>query len=407
MRKRLYSIGILIFAAIVSGEIIPSLIVNEVELHHTKIILPLREIPDHKSRVNFIRKEMQKDRSIFFNSDDSSWADNVYRRFRNDTLSFQWECTAGEKGPFNIEISKTEDFSNPLVYIVYKNWSNGVWDSQYRLEAYYNSLEIGTKYYWRVKKYNLNSKENPVVYSPISSFTTQDLPPRHICLEHNYSCEGRATNFRDMGGWTTLDGKKVKQGLLFRSNAFNDTSTDMVHEGRIRIGMADRQFLLETLKLKGELDLRSTSETANATQSVLGPDIAYYQLQMPAYSGAFSDGGKAQVGAAFHILADPKNLPLVFHCVGGADRTATLAIFINGLLGVSQHDLECDWEITFLPDLPCLTRNCKSRCCSLVFHGLEKYGTQEDTLAHKIELYLLECGVTPEEMNRLKKMLLE
>ena len=38
--------------------------------------------------------------------------------------------------------------------------------------------------------------------------------------------------------------------------------------------------------------------------------------------------------------------PVYFHCIGGADRTGTLAFLIEALVGVSESDLSKDYELT-------------------------------------------------------------
>ena len=396
-----------VLSLLASAEIIPEALPEVIELHHASIVQRLRDFPDHASRVEFLRQEKAKESSMFFPKDNAAWGDKVFRSFQPAAITFRWQCTENETGPFCVEISESPDFTDAQTHIAPKDWNKGVWHPYYTLYTYFNSLKIGTRYYWRVLSYDLKQAGNPAACSATQSFTTQDLPPRHICLEHNYPCEGRETNFRDMGGWMTLDGRRVRQGLAFRSAAFDSTSTDTIHPGRIHIGLGDQEFLLNTLKLKSDIDLRSAQETANAPQSPLGSAVQYFPCPVPSYAGAFTADGKAKFGAAFHLLANPDNYPLVFHCVGGADRTATLAIFLNGLLGVSRKDLECDWECTFLPDLPCLQNNCERRCCSLVFRELEKYGTPEDTLAKRIEIYLLDCGVTEEEIRAIRKLYLE
>ena len=40
------------------------------------------------------------------------------------------------------------------------------------------------------------------------------------------------------------------------------------------------------------------------------------------------------------------NEVVYFHCIGGADRTGTLAFMIESLLGVSETDMDIDYELT-------------------------------------------------------------
>lgn len=51
-------------------------------------------------------------------------------------------------------------------------------------------------------------------------------------------------------------------------------------------------------------------------------------------------------GRGVYIAGLPYNYPIYFHCNTGANRTGSLAYFINGLLGVSYEDLVKDFKLT-------------------------------------------------------------
>ena len=85
--------------------------------------------------------------------------------------------------------------TNPQVY------------TQKRTSLYVYNLKIATTYYWSVSAGD--------VVSDVSSFSTADCQPRNIY------CDG-VTNMRDLGGWKTTDGKRVKQGLLYRSGQWEN-----------------------------------------------------------------------------------------------------------------------------------------------------------------------------------------
>jgi protein tyrosine/serine phosphatase len=50
--------------------------------------------------------------------------------------------------------------------------------------------------------------------------------------------------------------------------------------------------------------------------------------------------------AALEIIADPKNLPLLFHCGAGKDRSGLVAAFILGVLGVADDDITADYILS-------------------------------------------------------------
>jgi protein-tyrosine phosphatase len=50
--------------------------------------------------------------------------------------------------------------------------------------------------------------------------------------------------------------------------------------------------------------------------------------------------------AIFQTIAQPENLPSVFHCAAGKDRTGVTAALILGLLGVPKDTIVADYAIT-------------------------------------------------------------
>ena len=101
-------------------------------------------------------------------------------------------------------------------------------------------------------------------------------------------------------------------------------------------------------------------------------------------------------------------IPIYFHCISGADRTGTLAYVLNGVLGVDRHELETDWEATFYPKIPDENPDPKFWCRESHFNTVfSRYGKAGDSWAHRIELYLLDCGILPEEIEHFRSLMLE
>lgn len=134
-------------------------------------------------------------------------------------------------------------------------------------------------------------------------------------------------NCRDLGGWA-CDGGTIKYGMFFRGNACT---------------LADRNALVNECGIRRQLDLRG-SDTA-ITESPLGTDIKYYRN--PNYSWYSLEGTSMwHDNLAFAFESAKYNEPLYFHCSAGADRTGTFACIIEALLGVSQSDIDKDYELT-------------------------------------------------------------
>ena len=330
-------------------------------------------------------------------------------------LVLKWTCAEDELGPWKIEIGRRADLSDARVWYVdaTKSGRTVVHVPEMEFTVPLPNLEIAREYHWRVscrhrcRKYNCNltckchqSKE--IVASEISSFRTEDLAPRWIEIE------GRASNIRDLGGRRTSDGRRVRQGMAIRGQGLNDNSTTGEKQGRNRLTVEDVKYLAGTLGIRTDLDLRGSAETADMIESPLGPGVAFVQYAAEGYKKIFEDYGKETMAKAFRVFCDRKNYPVYFHCIGGADRTGALAYVLNGVLGVDRHDLETDFESTFYPNIPDANPDPYFwRRESHFNDGFSKYGKEGDSWNRRIELYLLDCGVTEEEIAAFRSIMLE
>lgn len=143
-----------------------------------------------------------------------------------------------------------------------------------------------------------------------------------------------AWNVRDLGGWA-CDGGTVKYGLLIRGG---------------RITAADRDVLVGKLGVQHEIDLRGRegrdpSDGEVATESPLGGDV-WFTIADKAASYALTPVATWQLYLRCVIDAVTHREPVYFHCTAGADRTGTLACVLEGLLGMSQSDIDKDYELT-------------------------------------------------------------
>lgn len=166
-------------------------------------------------------------------------------------------------------------------------------------------------------------------------------------------------NFRDVGGYRTLDGHWVRMGVAYRSNALNAmTPADMKRA--------------EMLGIKLVVDLRMDVERAHAPDVSIAPQIsdnvladkqakfgatakdpppasgeAASELVKKAYRD-FVDLPSARVAYhnLFERLSDPASLPTVFHCTAGKDRTGWAQAVLLTILGVSRPTIATDYELT-------------------------------------------------------------
>jgi protein-tyrosine phosphatase len=171
---------------------------------------------------------------------------------------------------------------------------------------------------------------------------------RHIAFD-------RLHNFRDLGGYRAADGRRVRWGLLYRSDSL----------GKLAGHDAD-QFT--ALGIKTVIDLRYPWEVEQGGRVPASAAVTYYNLSIehrPYDQTALTDDvepvrfladryaevardGFAEIGAALRIIAADDSAPLVLHCASGKDRTGLLAALVLSLLGVGAEDIAADFALTGL-----------------------------------------------------------
>ena len=168
-----------------------------------------------------------------------------------------------------------------------------------------------------------------------------------------------ATNFRDLGGFETLDGRRVRWRRLFRA------------DGLHALTLSDRAAL-EALGIEEALDLRYGPERAGEPARLPG-SMASVHIGLPEAPGAslletLNMGGvsSAEVakswltrsyagypekyapacGAILRRLTAEGAPPLLFHCTAGKDRTGFAAAVVLEALGVPRATIMEDYLLT-------------------------------------------------------------
>ena len=218
-------------------------------------------------------------------------------------------------------------------------------------------------------------------------------------------------NLRDVGGFTNMHGKLLKRGVFYRSAGWNDNAKTPKGrpesewtKGKNRLTDAGRQKALETLGLRTDLDLRSDLECWGMTESPLGPKVAWEHISFGHYDKIIgSKRYEEAVRRVFAVLADPSKRPLVFHCIGGADRTGSLAFFMQALCDVDDDTLVKDWELT-----GCYTARLSlnhEACIDRLQDALLAYPGA--TTKERVRAFLRSCGVEDCQMDAVRAALLE
>lgn len=175
--------------------------------------------------------------------------------------------------------------------------------------------------------------------------------PRDIRLEG-------ASNLRDLGGWPTRDGRRVRHGQVFRSAALHGVTTSDI-------------AALKALGVRHVVDFRGDGERARwptkmtegvtiheltiaptigasltdlvADPKSTGDDVVRVMRQ--AY-GSYIDDWHHRYAALFDLLLHETPAPVLFHCTAGKDRTGVAAMLILAALGVDEAVIEQDYLAT-------------------------------------------------------------
>jgi len=123
------------------------------------------------------------------------------------TVKLEYDCGSSAPHSHVITISENKDFA-PAVTITEK--AKG---GKSVLEI--DNLKVAQKYYWNVTCHFLLSSD---ITSKTATFTTEDKTPRLLKIDG-------VPNVRDLGGRKTLNGKRVKQGLIYRTAGLNDNAS--------------------------------------------------------------------------------------------------------------------------------------------------------------------------------------
>jgi protein-tyrosine phosphatase len=173
-------------------------------------------------------------------------------------------------------------------------------------------------------------------------------------------------NLRDVGGYTTSNGSVVLRGVAYRSNQLNPVSSEDMKK-------------IAALRLKNDFDLRTAEERAakpdelpagvknvwlNVLADAKGVSAAEVEklLSSPREANEALGGGKAAAAMTktysefitlpsantafrqlFVELSEKKQLPSLYHCTTGKDRTGWASAALLTLLGVPEDKVYEDF----------------------------------------------------------------
>ncbi|MDL2228032.1 tyrosine-protein phosphatase [Bacteroidales bacterium OttesenSCG-928-K03] len=237
------------------------------------------------------------------------------------------------------------------------------------------SLKVNTSGNWKL--FAGTSVDNidmsmPIIEGNSKGVIALSLPTsrRHYFL-FNYSSEkviisekllpmAGAHNLRDLGGVKTIEGKYVKWGKLFRGGELGKLTKE------------DQEYL-NSISIKTIIDFRDYSEIEKMPDIELTMMNKRYHLPLAPgnlagnteinHEKLFSyDAHEIMINMYSEFISDPKclnsyrqffeliqnedNLPLIYHCTAGKDRTGVATALIYAALGVDIESILNDYMLS-------------------------------------------------------------
>lgn len=158
-------------------------------------------------------------------------------------------------------------------------------------------------------------------------------------------------NLREVRDYAARDGRMVRPGLLYRSDALHRLDD----EGRAALRKREIRTVLD-LREPGERELEPdrlegvgasvvTHPLINAREDGAGRRGAIELEAM--YAWIIADRGP-QLAGAIRELARTGALPAVVHCTAGKDRTGIVIALLLSSLGVDDETIAADFAVTEL-----------------------------------------------------------
>jgi protein-tyrosine phosphatase len=158
----------------------------------------------------------------------------------------------------------------------------------------------------------------------------------------------------DEGAYRTSSGRKLRRGVIYRSNALHPAPADLA--------------TLNTLGIVADYDLRTPGEIAllpdipptgtsylniniigtpnNPAPALTSADEAISCMEI-AYTQFVTDSGmRGRLAQVLQNLATTSGGSRVYHCSGGKDRTGWVTAILQSILGVPRNVIVQDYLLT-------------------------------------------------------------
>lgn len=299
--------------------------------------------------------------------------------FAPTPLKISWQSKS-QPLYYVLDVSTSADMSNAKTYVTFDN------------NLTFDYLFMGYTYYYQIQA----KFENRIVKSRIFKFSTAYLP-RTVYVDDKVS------NTRDWGGYYSKNGThRLRQGIVYRGGKLEE------------ITPKGKEIMLVDLGIKTDLDVRGDG-SAQTSNSPLGNSVNYIETTGPYYydntHGINVDGTYRQaLVTEIKAFANPDNFPIYVHCSLGRDRTGTICFLIQALCGVNDADMLRDYEISMMSSAGRADNQTAFDMINTAFRGMYnyvRYYTKSGSLADNVEAFMLDIGITKDEISAIKSNMLE
>jgi protein-tyrosine phosphatase len=162
-----------------------------------------------------------------------------------------------------------------------------------------------------------------------------------------------AYNLRDLGGYPTRDGGVTRWGRFFRSDALHEL-TDSDVATFMGLGVVQIVDLRSPAELErsgwgplGDEPLRMSNLPVTQQESgeSRAAPTAYHDRLADRYLWYLEVGGQS-IARTLTMAGDDNNVPMLFHCSAGKDRTGVVAAMILDIVGVERETIVDDYTLT-------------------------------------------------------------
>lgn len=215
-------------------------------------------------------------------------------------------------------------------------------------------------------------------------------------------------NTRDIGGYFAGDGYMTKWKVIIRSDVpafLSERDINLLREYNLRLVIDLRAPDQINLKSSALMDVSGIEHTKCSFKN--GNRTPKYKKDViNIFKELLSDYGNIAKIMRLIIRTDGA---VLFHCTAGKDRTGVIIALLLSLAGVTKEDIVADYSMSYSYIRPIIRDIEKATSGLPEWYGITYPEIMEAVLEYIGNSfdYLLNCGLTEEEIVKLKKHLLD